>query len=186
MGLFLLLGAGIIAPDARERLTGIARRIEGTPGEANTRRGPWLEAACRAHRLVVAGLGSTLFLGGWVLPGLSPTAQDARPALEVAGAAWLLVKTWGLVALLAWARTLLAQRTLAERSRRTALALAPLSAAVLVATAAWTWWSPVGPAQLLVSGTLVAASALAITALAHRVRQGLDASHADGHLSPFL
>ena len=64
--------------------------------------------------------------------------------------------------------------------------LVPLSVAVLVATAAWTWWSPVGPAQLLASGILVGGVALAGLALAHRVRHGLGASGGEGHLSPFL
>jgi NADH-quinone oxidoreductase subunit H len=181
----LLLACARIEPGAVERITGVASRIEDPTGRGASR-GPWLEAACRAHRIVVAGLASALFLGGWVLPGLSPAAQDARPALELGGAAWLLGKTWGLVVLLAWSRTALPHARLTERSRRTAFALVPLSLGVLVATAAWTWWSPVGPAQLLVSGTLVGAVALAALALAHRLRYGLGAAGSDGHLSPFL
>jgi hypothetical protein len=98
----------------------------------------------------------------------------------------MLGKTWGLVVLLAWSRTALPHRRLGEGTRRTALALVPLSIAVLIATAAWTWWSPVGPAQLLVSATLVGAVALAGLALAHRVRYGLGAPGGEGHLSPFL
>ena len=182
----LLLASARIEPGAPERPAGVAAWIEDLAGQPRTPRGAWLEAAGRAHRLVVAGLASALFLGGWVLPGLSPAAQDARPALELAGAAWLLGKTWGLVVLLAWSRTALPHRPLSRRSRRTAFALVPLSLAVLAATAAWTWWSPVGPAQLLVSGTLVAGVALAALALAHRVRHGLGATSVEGHLSPFL
>ena len=182
----LLLACARIEPGAAERATGVASRIEDGAADARAPRGPWLETACRAHRIVIAGLASALFLGGWVLPGLSPAAQDGRPALELGGAAWLLGKTWGLVVLLAWSRTAMPHRRLTERSRRTAFALVPLSIAVLVATAAWTWWSPVGPAQLLVSGTLVAAVALAGIALAHRVRYGLGAPGGEGHLSPFL
>jgi NADH-quinone oxidoreductase subunit H len=182
----LLLASARIDPGAAERLTGLAARMENGAVRSRAPRGPWLEAACRAHRLVIAGLASALFLGGWVLPGLSPAAQDARPALELGGAAWLLGKTWGLVVLLAWSRTALPHRRLGERSRRTAFALVPLSIAVLAATAAWTWWSPVGPAQLLVSGTLVAGVALAGLALAHRVRHGLGVPGGEGHLSPFL
>ena len=182
----LLLACARIEPEAPALVSGLRARIEAFGPEERTPRGPWLEAACRAHRLVVAGLASTLFLGAWVLPGLSPAAQDTRPSLELAGAAWLLVKTWGLVALLAGSRSALPNRRLSERSRRTALALVPLSLGVLVASAAWTWWSPVGPAQLLVSGTLVGAVALVAVALAHRVRHGLDAPGSEGHLSPFL
>jgi len=183
----LLLGCGHIEPGSPDRADGLTARIEDlTVDDTGEARGPWLQAACRAHRLAIAGLASALFLGGWVLPGLSPAVQDARPALELAGAAWLLAKTLGLVALLSWARVALPRRTLTERSRRTALALIPLALAVLGSTAAWTWWAPVGPAQLLVSGTLVAAVALTGVALAHRARHGLDAAGSDGHLSPFL
>ena len=187
----LLLACARTEAGAAERVVGVASRIDVGAGDGRTppsRRParPWLDAACRAHRLVIAGLASALFLGGWVLPGLSPAAQDARPALELGGAAWLLGKTWGLVVLLSWSRTALPHRRLTERSRRTALALVPLSLAVLVATAVWTWWSPVGPAQLLVSGTLVGVVALAGLALAHRVRYGLGAAGGEGHLSPFL
>jgi NADH-quinone oxidoreductase subunit H len=186
VALVLLLACARIEPEAPERASGLRARIEALGAEERTPRGPWLEAACRAHRLVVAGLASTLFLGAWVLPGLSPAAQDARPSLELAGAAWLLVKTWGVVALVAGSRTALPQRRLTERSRRTALALVPLSLGVLAASAAWTWWSPVGPAQLLVSGTLVGAVVLVALALAHRLRYGLDAPGHEGHISPFL
>ncbi len=182
----LLLACARIEPAADERVAGVAARIERDGARDRPPHGPWLQAACRAHRLVVAGLASALFLGGWVLPGLSPAAQDARPALELGGAAWLLGKTWGLVVLLAWSRTALPHRRLSDRTRRTALMLVPLSVAVLVATAAWTWWSPVGPAQLLASGILVGGVALAGLALAHRVRHGLGASGGEGHLSPFL
>jgi NADH-quinone oxidoreductase subunit H len=183
----LLLASARIEPEGlAARPPGIQARIEtlGTPPRSG--RGPWMEAACRAHRLVIAGLASVLFLGAWVLPGLSPAAQDARPVLELAGAAWLLAKAWGLVVLLAWSRAALPQRRLTERSRRTALALVPLSLGVLVASAAWSWWSPLGPAQPLVSGTLVGAVVLVALALAHRLRYGLGGPGGEGHLSPFL
>jgi NADH-quinone oxidoreductase subunit H len=148
-------------------------------------RGPWLGAACRAHTLLVAGLASVLFLGGWLLPGLSPPEQDARPALELAGAAWLLAKTWGIAFALAWVDWALPRRGLSERTRATALWL-PLALGVFLAAAAWTWWSPARAAQLLVSSSLVAAVALAAVAVALRVRHGLLAGSGEGRLSPFL
>lgn len=149
-------------------------------------RGVWLAAACRAHHVVVAGLASALFLGGWVLPGLTPAEQDTRPWLELAGAAWLLAKTWGLVLALAWLRWARPLRSMGERTRATARWRAPLAAAALAACALWTWWSPPRGSQLLVSGALVALVAIATAALAHRVRHGLLTPGGDGHLSPFL
>jgi len=186
VALGLLLACARIEPDAPFARGGIAGRIEAPAGVEAGTRGPWLAAACRAHRLVVLGLASTLLLGGWLLPGLSPAAQAGRPLLELAGAAWLLAKTWGLVVVLAWAREALPRRRLVERTRRTALGLAPLSAAVLGASVAWTWWGPAGGAQLLVSAALVGAVCLAALALAHRVHHGLLAPGGDGRLSPFL
>jgi hypothetical protein len=117
---------------------------------------------------------------------MSPALQEGRPLLQVAGGAWLLAKTCVLVVTLSWARAALPRATLAERTRWTALRLAPLSVLAVVATVAWSWWSPVRPAQLLVSGVLVAAVGLAGVALAHRIRHALGGAHADGRLSPFL
>ena len=99
---------------------------------------------------------------------------------------WLLAKTWALVTLLAGSRAALPQRKLIERSRRTALTLVPLSLGVLMASAAWNRWTPIRPAQLLVSGTLLGALMLVALALAHRIQVGLDAADGEGHLSPFL
>jgi NADH:ubiquinone oxidoreductase subunit H len=186
VALFLLASTALIEPDAPEKLSGMAARIAEPPPASRAPRGRWLEAACRSHRLVIAGLASSLLLGGWILPGLSPGMQNGRPGLELAGGAWLLAKAWVLVVLLAWARTGLPRRTLAERSRRTALAFLPLSLAALLVTAAWTWWSPAGPVELLVSGALVAIVSLGALALTHRVRTALAAPQVDGTLSPFL
>jgi NADH-quinone oxidoreductase subunit H len=182
----LLLACARIEPDVPPPASALAARVEELDGRGPSPRGTWLDAARRAHRLVVAGLASALFLGGWLLPGVSPAVQNARPALEAAGCAWLLLKMWGLVTLLAWGRQALPRRTAVERSRRAALWQAPVSLGVLAATVAWAWWSPPGPAQTLVSGALVALAGLAVLAMAHRVRAGLAAPPSEGRLSPFL
>jgi NADH-quinone oxidoreductase subunit H len=172
-------------PAAAPRAPGASAHIEESPG-AETPRGPWMVAAFRAHRIVVTGLAAALFLGGWLLPGLSPAEQDARPTLQLAGAAWLLAKTWGLGLAIAWVRWALPPRRMTERTRTTALWLVPLAGLALAATAAWTWWSPARAEQQLVSGCLVASAALVAVALAVRVRHGLISATGDGRLSPFL
>jgi NADH-quinone oxidoreductase subunit H len=184
--LVLLLACARIEPDAPVTRPGLAGLVEAPPDAGARARGPWLAAACRAHRLVLLGLASTLLLGGWLLPGLPATAQAGHPVMELAGALWLLAKTWALVVLVAWSRDALPRRGLVERTRRTALGLVPLSLAVLGVSVAWTWWGPVGAGQLLVSGALVAVVGLAALALARRVRHGLLAPGGDGRLSPFL
>mgnify|MGYP001156658069 CR=1 FL=1 len=172
-------------PDDADAPPGSLRSLLEGPA-ATAPRGPWLSAAFRAHALLVAGLASVLFLGGWALPGWGAAEQDARPALELAGAFLLLAKTWGLAVLGAWVRWACPPARLAERTRATALWLSPLAVAAFAATALWTWWGPARTVQLLVSHGLVAAVALAVVAVAARLRHGLAASGSDGRLSPFL
>jgi NADH-quinone oxidoreductase subunit H len=181
----LLLACGLIEPDEARRSRGVDALVDGSLAEASPRRGAWIDAACRAQRVIVAGLACSLFLGGWRLPGMAPAEQDARPALELAGAAWLLGKTWGLVMALALARWAMPRRFLAERTRRAAMSFVPLSLAALAGAAAWTWWSPARATQLLVSGSLVALVALAGAAVAGRLRRALGPEES-AHLSAFL
>src|ERR1700722_3483390 len=151
---------------------GLSALVDGLTGDPGPRAG-WLRAACRAHRVLVAGLASALFLGGWLLPGVSPAEQGARPAVQLLGTAWLLAKTWALVLSMAGASIGLPNRRTADRTRMTALWLAPASLAALAGAAAWTWWSPAHATQLLASGALVVAVALAAPALTLRIRHGL-------------
>ncbi len=64
----------------------------------------WLRAVFRGHRIVVAGLASSLFLGAWSLPGVTFAEQDARPILQLAGVAYLMGKTAVVLAAMAWSR----------------------------------------------------------------------------------
>ena len=180
----LLLSCARIEPAAGAPASGVATLTEATAPAAPGATG--LAVACRAHRLLVSGLAATLFLGGWLLPGVPAAVQAAHPPLQVAGAALLLGKTWLLVLLLAWARRVVPAGRLAERSRAVAFWTAPLAGATLLAAAAWTWWSPAHAAQLLISGSLVVGVGAAAAALVHRQRHGMLAPAADGRLSPFL
>ena len=187
--LALLLACGRIEPAEAPRQVGLAALVEDAGQPAARVRGAWLEAACRAHRVVVAGLACALFLGGWRLPGVAPAVQDSRPALELAGAALFLAKTWGLVVGLAWVRWLLPDGSLLERTRVTAVRLVPLSLATLVATAAWAWWRPAPAVELLTSGALALLAGLLGAALVARAAvppRGGRASDGPGHVSVFL
>jgi NADH-quinone oxidoreductase subunit H len=184
VGLGLLLACSRIEPDSAT--SGLAGLLDDAGGGAREGPHPWLEAACRAHRVVVAGLASALFLGGWLLPGLSAGQEDAHPALEVAGAVWLLAKTRLLLFAMVGMRRVLPRWRLGPSTRATGLWLAPLALSALAGTIAWTWWSPPPAEQLLVSLSLVAAVGLTGVALGHRIRHGLISAGGDGHLSPFL
>jgi NADH-quinone oxidoreductase subunit H len=185
VALALLVACCRIEPEGHDApTTAVASLVEGAP--AGRERGAWLGAACRAHRLLVAGLASALFLGGWLLPGLTATEQAGSPMLQLAGAAWLVGKTWGVVLLMTWSARALPEGRAAERTRNATVWLLPVSLAALLATAAWTWWSPARAAQLLVSGSLVGLVALLSLALVHRIRHGMLSPLGDGRVSPFL
>jgi NADH-quinone oxidoreductase subunit H len=184
VALVLLLSCARIELAAGGAVSGVAALTEAPAPAAPGATG--LAVACRAHRLLVSGLAATLFLGGWLLPGVPAAVQAAHPPLQVAGAALLLAKTWLLVLLLAWARRVVPAGRLAERSRAVAFWSAPVAGATLLAAAAWTWWSPAHAAQLLISGSLVVGVGAAGAALVHRLRHGMLAPAADGRLSPFL
>jgi NADH-quinone oxidoreductase subunit H len=186
LSLLLLLRCALIAPDDGAQIAPVEALTDDVGPAAGRGRGGWVTAASRAHRLIIAGLASALFLGGWSLPGLSPAQQEGRLLLEAAGAACFLAKTWTLVLGLSVLREVLPQRRLTESSRSTTRYALPSAVAGLLATAAWTRWSPEGAAQLLVSGSLVALAALVAVVVVQRVRHGLLSPGGDGHLSPFL
>lgn len=158
-------------------------RIEPAPGRPI---GAWLAAVVRAHRWVVAGLAAALFLGGWSLPGLTPAQQDARPALEAAGAVLYLAKVAAVVSTIAvcgWVSPASSHR---RRTRMAAAAYLPLSMACFLWTAVCVGWGPPAAVQQLVSASLVVVSLLVAVGLGHRLVHGLTSAAAEVHLSPFL
>jgi NADH-quinone oxidoreductase subunit H len=192
VALALLLACGCVVLAEDEPRKGLSSLVESAgdhrPGAP---RGPWLDAALRTHRIVIAGLAVALLLGGWRLPGVSPAVQDARPTLELAGAVLFLAKTGTVVVALAAARSLGGGLSLRERSRSVALRLVPLSLGALGATIAWDALKP-GPAvERLSSGLLVVLVASVAAALAARARHAVVAERAQGsdgpgHVSVFL
>jgi NADH-quinone oxidoreductase subunit H len=186
LALGLLLGCSRITPGGAARPSRLEMLVDDAAAEPRVPRSRWVGAACRAHRLVVAGLAVILFLGGWWLPGLSPAQQDGRPALELAGVAWLLLKTCAVVFALSWAGLALPRRRLEEGTRATTIWRVPLALLSLALTAVWTWWGPERAVELLVSGSLLAVVAIAIVAGAQRLRHGVLSPGGDGHLSPFI
>ena len=149
-------------------------------------RGSWVDAGRRVHRLLLAGLAAALFLGGWSLPGVSPAQQDARPALELIGAIVFMTKVAALVVAAGWAQEVLPVRRLADASRGATPWQVAFSLAATIATAGWSSWAAARTVQVLLSPALVLVTAVALAALAHRVRHGLRSPSADGHVSPFL
>ncbi len=148
--------------------------------------GPWLRAVFRAHRIVVAGLASVLFLGAWSLPGVPFAEQDARPILQFAGVACLMAKTVVVLSGMAWSRWALTPMPLPQRSQLTVLWLIPAGLLAFGTMALWSFWSPRPATQLMMTGSLLIAALLGAGAIAHRLRHGLLSGASEARLSPFL
>jgi NADH-quinone oxidoreductase subunit H len=188
LGLLLVAACAGIEPDGRRDPSPLRAAIEdGGERLARARRlPPVAAAACRAHRFVLAGLASALFLGGWLVPGLSCAAQQASLVWMSLGAVFFLAKTYAVVVAASLVRSALPQPGLAERTRVAVVWLLPLAGASLVATAAWTSWGPPRTIQVLISGSLVLTAALVVLALLDRLRHAVLTAGNEPRLSPFL
>lgn len=137
----------------------------------------FVAAAARAHLLVVAGLGTVVFLGGWhpiALGGLVPELGAA-----VLGVLVFVLKCWGLMLL--GLRLRIQSGAVGERPPAFLL-----PAAVLGMVAACTWIALGVPAEVeTMSGpVLLATSALVVGITLFRRHQA--SSGPEVHLHPFL
>lgn len=146
----------------------------------------WVGAIGRGHRLVIAGLVGALFLGGWSLPGLTPAQQDSRPVLEVAGALVYLGKLIVVAAAIGACRWMTPAGNYRDETRRTAVALVPVSVACFLFAALYNGWGPPAALQLLASASLIVVALFVVIGFARRLHFGLSSGTADAHLSPFL
>ena len=190
LALALLLASALIELTFAKRSSGVEHLIDAAADADGGSRGRRKTGGSAPRRARTGSLSRdfavTGFLGGWSFPGLSPEQQDARPLFEVAGAVWLLAKTWAVVLGLAALRLALPRRHLLEATRATTVWRVPLALASFAMTGVWNWWSPERAVELLVSGSLVAIAGLASVAAIQRVRHGVFSPGGDGHLSPFL
>jgi NADH:ubiquinone oxidoreductase subunit H len=187
LALGLLIDCSRIEPGGDDGLSPLATALEDTTSSGHGRgMRAWLDAACRVHRLILAGLMCVLFLGGWQLPGIPSIKQAGSPSLELAGAAWFLTKTWSVVILTAWVRWSMPRCYVGRDIGGSAISATLLTTLAVASTAAWIWWAPAPSLQHLVNVSLCVGVAMASAALAQRLHHGLTSGEGDSHLSPFL
>jgi NADH:ubiquinone oxidoreductase subunit H len=147
---------------------------------------PMVRAITRLHRTLIAGLTATLFLGGWMLPGLAAAAQDGSAGLQMLGALLLLAKTGLILFGAACARFASSAASDRQRSGFVARCSLPLALAAFAGSVFWSRWGLSATAQSLVSTGLAVTVGLALTALVGRVRFAWMHPNGDGHVSPFI
>jgi len=139
-----------------------------------------------ANVFVMCGIAAALFLGGWQLPGVAAGAQEASLALQIAGAAWFLLKAWGLIFVVIWIRWTLPRVRIDQMMSLCWKWLVPLSFVAFAACAGWVMWGPSRRVQLVLGVSMFALFCLLLVRFAARVRYNLKATGAEVHLNPFI
>jgi NADH-quinone oxidoreductase subunit H len=140
-----------------------------------------------ANVFVMSGVGSALFLGGWQLPFVSPAAQEAHLALEVAGALLFLVKSWALVFAIVWARWALPRLRLDQMTSLCLRWFVPLSILALLITGLWVVAPLDRTAQVVTSLATFVASCALLVHFVRRVQYNLRTAKVQTlRLNPFL
>jgi NADH-quinone oxidoreductase subunit H len=90
-----------------------------------------------ANVFVMSGIASALFLGGWQIPGVSPSAQEAHFGLALVGALIFLVKSWTLILVVIGIRWTLPRVRIDQMMSLCWKWFVPLSFAAFLLTALW-------------------------------------------------
>jgi hypothetical protein len=180
----LLLGIFSLVPEAT--LTSSASSSLPRP---DAKRWPALPAVEWAHLVVTAGLLSIVLLGGFAVPWLSELDRASSAGRMASGAVLLVIKTFGLVLLVAALRWALG-RVSVEQCRG-ALVRVGLPAAVALPLAAKLW--AIGSEGLVLSAyrgvialALFVATALSCILVVRRLGQNLRLHRGEPSINPWL
>jgi NADH:ubiquinone oxidoreductase subunit H len=178
LGIFSLVPEGTLASSASSSL----------PRPAG-KRWPALPAVEWAHLVLSAGLLSIVLLGGFAVPWLPELDRVSSSSRMATGAALLVLKTFGLVLVVAALRWALG-RVSVEQCRGALLRVAmPAALAVPVAAKLWT----IGAEGLVLSAyrgvialALFVATALTCALVARRLGQNLRLHRGEPSINPWL
>jgi NADH:ubiquinone oxidoreductase subunit H len=178
LGIFALVPEGTLASSASSSLP-----------RSQTKRWPALPAVEWAHLVVCAGLLSIMLLGGFAVPWLSELDRTSGAARMATGAVLLVLKTFGIVMIVATLRWALG-RVSVEQCRAALLRVGMPAALVLpVAAKLWT----IGAEGLVLSAyrgvialALFVATALTCVLVARRLGQNLRLHRGEPSINPWL
>ena len=178
LGVFALVPEGTLASSAS---TSLPRPL--------TRRWPALPAVEWAHLVLSAGLLSIVLLGGFAVPWLSELDRTSSAGRMATGAVLLVLKTFGVVVLVATLRWALG-RVSVEQCRGALLRVGlPAALFLPVATKVWT----IGAEDLVLSAyrgvialALFVATVLTCVLVARRLGQNLRLHRGEPSINPWL
>ncbi len=139
-----------------------------------------------ANVFVMSGIATTIFLGGWQVPGIASGEVESRTDLELIGSLLFLLKSWSLTLAVVAVRWSLPPIRIAQMMTLCGKWLVPLALCALVLTSGWVAWSPVAHVQKTLGVAMFAVFCLGLVRFSYRVRYNLRLAYGEAHLNPFL
>jgi NADH-quinone oxidoreductase subunit H len=139
-----------------------------------------------ANVFVMCGIASALFLGGWQIPGVLPSDQEASFLLQCVGALVFQVKSWFLIFVVIWIRWTLPRVRIDQMMNLCWKWFVPASFAAFILTGVWVVWTPLPEVQSIIGIGMFALWTIVFFYFIGRVRYNLRAARAPIHLNPFL
>jgi len=139
-----------------------------------------------ANVFVMCGIASALFLGGWQIPGVTPSEQEPNFALQCLGAVIFQLKCWFLIFIVIWIRWTLPRVRIDQMMNLCWKWFVPASFAAFILTGVWVVWSPLPEVQRIIGIGMFGMWMLVVFYFFARVRYNLRAANAPIHLNPFL
>ncbi|HEY6077592.1 MAG TPA: NADH-quinone oxidoreductase subunit H, partial [Polyangiaceae bacterium] len=180
----LLLGIFALVPEAT-----LTSSSSTTLPARSFKRWPALPGVEWAQLVVSAGLLSIVLLGGFAVPWLSELDRTSSASRMATGAVLLMLKTWGVVLLVAGLRWTLGRVSVEQC--RSALVRVGLPSALLLPVASQLW--AVGAQGLVLSAyrgaialALFVATGAALTLIARRLNHDLRLQRGESGINPWL
>ncbi len=139
-----------------------------------------------ANVFVMCGIASALFLGGWQIPGIAPSQQEAHLSLQLIGTGIFLLKSWVLIFVVIWIRWTLPRVRIDQMMNLCWKWFVPASFLALILTAGWMVLGVSKTIELVISMVTFAAWGYVMLHFFRRVRFNMRESRVPVHLNPFL
>jgi NADH-quinone oxidoreductase subunit H len=138
------------------------------------------------HVFVLAALGALLFLGGWLVPGLTAERQAASAAWTALGAALFLVKAWAIVLAVIAARWTFPRIREGVVLRVAWTRFVPAALAVVLIAIGWERSRPDAAVELALAAVVLASTVAVAGVVLARVVGALRSPRPRLSLNPFL
>ena len=156
------------------------------PGGGRGLRGSLFFLAEWTHVFVLAALGALLFLGGWLVPGITAERQAASIGWTLFGTVVFLIKAWAIVLAVVGARWTFPRIREGVVARVAWTRFIPAAIAVLGIAIGWERLRPDAAVELVLAAVVLASTGAVSVVVTSRVVRALRSPRPRLSLNPFL